>query len=141
MAYGVVSWWTAIRLVIVGLVIAVLAFSNAIIRAQNDAPPLALPPAARADGTTLLANGWRLAPAGKHLSLSTLPLNIALSPDGRYALVTNDGVAKPSISVVDLASWSIKSTEQMEHAWLGLAISPDGRKVYSASASQNSVLE
>ena len=132
---------TAIRVVIVGLATAIIAFSNAIIRAQNDTPPLTLTPGAQGDGTTLLANGWRLAPAGNHLSLSTLPLNIALSPDGRYALVTNDGVAKPSISVVDLATWSVKSTAQVEHAWLGLAISPDGRKVYSASASQNNVLE
>jgi YVTN family beta-propeller protein len=143
MAYGVASR-TTVRLVIVGLCVAVIGVSTAIIRAQNDSSVLSSTPAtpgAQADGTTLLANGWRLAPAGTHLSLSTLPLNIALSSDGRYALVTNDGISKPSISVVDLASWNVKSTTQMEHAWLGLAVSPDGSKVYSASASQNNVLE
>jgi len=93
------------------------------------------------DGTMLLPNGWRLAPAGKHLPLSTLPLNIVVSPDGRYALITTNGLTKPALTVVDIASWKVKSTLTIDAAWYGLAFSPDGTKIYSAGAAQNNVQE
>jgi hypothetical protein len=93
------------------------------------------------DGSILLPNGWRLAPAGKHLALSTLPLNVAVAPDGRHAVVTNSGLAKPSLSVVDLNAWSVKSTTLLDHTWLGLVFHPDGTKLYASGAGQNSVQE
>ena len=110
-------------------------------RAQSDVAALTAVPGAQADGTTLLANGWRLAPAGRQLRVGTLPLNIVRSPDGRYAVVTNNGLNRPSFSVVDIASWTIKSTTTIEAAWLGLAFSPDGAKLYSSGAGQNNVQE
>jgi hypothetical protein len=36
----------------------------------------------------LLPNGWSLTPAGHSLTLGDLPLNIAVSPSGRYLAVT-----------------------------------------------------
>ena len=124
----------------VGFVLAVVA--TAILGgAQSPAATATAVPGTLADGTTLLPNGWRLAPAGKHLTLSTLPLNIALSPDGRHAVVTNNGLMKPSLTVVDVANWTIKSTFTVDHAWYGLAWSPDGTKVYSGGAAQNNVQE
>jgi len=110
-------------------------------RAQTTALTLTAVPGTLIDGTTLLSNGWRLAPAGKHLLVSTLPLNIALSPDGRYAVVTNNGLVKPSLTVIDVASWTIRSTLSVDHAWYGLAWHPDGTKVYSGGAAQNDVQE
>jgi DNA-binding beta-propeller fold protein YncE len=89
----------------------------------------------------LLPNGWRIAPAGKSLALSTLPLNIVTSPDGKYAVITNNGLMKPTISIVDLGNWSVKSTMTVDNAWLGLAWSLDGTKLYSAGGAQNNVQE
>ena len=98
-------------------------------RAQS-APPQASSPGALADGSTLLPNGWRLAPAGRHLMIGDLPLNLVQSPDGRYLIVTNNGLAKPSFSVIDIANWTVKSTMPLEHAWYGLVWHPDGTKLY-----------
>jgi sugar lactone lactonase YvrE len=50
-------------------------------------------------------------------------------------------LAKPSFSVVDTGTWVVKSTFTAEHAWYGLAWSPDGTKLYSSGANQNSVQE
>jgi DNA-binding beta-propeller fold protein YncE len=127
-------------LVLAAVVLAVVS-SAIYMRAQSDTAVLTAVPGAQADGTTLLPNGWRLAPAGRQLRVGTLPLNIVLSPDGRYAVVTNDGVNRPSFSVVDIASWTIKSTTPIDAAWLGLAFSPDGTKLYSSGAGQNNVQE
>jgi len=111
------------------------------IGAQSPAGSAPASPGALADGTTLLPNGWRLAPAGRQLRVGTLPLNIVLSPDGRYAVITNNGVNRPTFSVVDIASWTIKSTTTIDAAWLGLVFSPDGTKLYSSGAGQNNVQE
>src|SRR4029078_10612819 len=111
-------------LLLATVVLAVVA-SAIYTRAQSDTAALTAVPGAQADGTTLLPNGWRLAPAGRQLRVGTLPLNIVLSPDGRYAVITNTGANRPSFSVIDIASWTIKSTTTIDAAWLGLAFSPD----------------
>jgi DNA-binding beta-propeller fold protein YncE len=93
------------------------------------------------DGTTLLPNGWRIQPAGKHVKVGDMPLNVVQTPDSRYLIITSNGLARPSFSVVDVASWSIKNTMQLDHAWYGLVWHPDGTKLYSAGAGQNNVQE
>jgi DNA-binding beta-propeller fold protein YncE len=55
--------------------------------------------------------------------------------------VTNDGLARPSLAVVDVANWTVKSTFPLDAAWYGLAWHPDGTKIYSAGANQNNVQE
>jgi len=90
-------------------------------------------------GVTLLPNGWRLAPAGRHLTLGDLPLAMALSPDGRSLVVTNDGYEKPTLSVVDLERHVVRQTLTVDNAWLGLAFAPDGKKVYSSAGNTNAI--
>jgi YVTN family beta-propeller protein len=111
-------------------------------RAQSSASPVqAVLPGAAANGTTLLANGWSLAPVGRQLQVSDLPLSVAASPDGKYLIVTNNGLAKPSLSVIDTQKWTVVSTMVLANAWQGLVWHPDGTKVYSAGAAQNNVQE
>jgi YVTN family beta-propeller protein len=93
------------------------------------------------DGTTLLPNGWRIQPAGKHVRVGDLPLNLIQTPDSRYLIVTSNGLARPSFSVIDIANWSVKSTMALDNAWLGLVWHPDGTKLYSSGAGQNNVQE
>ncbi len=109
-------------------------------RAQS-APPAAALPGNLTDGTTLLPNGWRLQPAGKHLKVGTMPLNLMQTPDSRYLVVTSNGIARPGFSIVDIASWTVKSTMPLDNAWYGLVWHPDGTKLYSAGAGQNNVQE
>ena len=89
----------------------------------------------------LLPNGWRISPAGRTLTLSSLPLNLATTADGKYAIVTNNGIMRPSFSIVDINNWTIKGTLALDNAWLGLAWSGDGTKLYSGGGKQNDVQE
>ena len=127
--------------IIWSVVLLVAVATTALIRAQYSPPPLTAAPGAMADGSTLLPNGWRLGPVGKQLHLSTLPLNAVVSPDGRHAVITNNGLSKPSLSVVDINTWTIKTTTAVDHTWLGLAFHPDGTKLYASGAGQNNVQE
>src|SRR4051812_25349784 len=132
------------RHVLVGLALALVAsttwFAGTSTRAQSGPPPAALL-GAMPEGKTLLPNGWRIQPAGRHLRVGDMPLNVVQTPDSRYLIVTSNGLARPSFSVVDIASWSIKSTMALDHAWYGLVWHPDGSRLYSAGAGQNNVQE
>ena len=93
------------------------------------------------DGSTMLPNGWRLQPAGKHVKVGNMPLNLTQTPDAKYLVVTSNGLGRPAFSIIDIASWSVKGTIALDHAWYGLAWSPDGKRLYSAGAGQNNVQE
>jgi len=142
MVHVVVSPAT-IRRSAIGFTALILAVTTTAIltRAQSSPESSNTVPGALTDGTMLLPNGWRLSPAGRHLRVGTLPLNVVISPDGRYAVVTNNGVNKPSFSVIDIASWTVKSTMLIDAAWYGLVWSPDGARLYSSGAGQNNVQE
>lgn len=90
-------------------------------------------------GVTLLPNGWRLSPAGRHVTVGDLPLAMALSPDGRSVVVTNDGHEKPTLSVIDLDRHVIRQTLAVDNAWLGLAFHPEGNRVYSSGGNTNAI--
>ncbi len=121
------------RLIAPLLTIAVLGSLGALVtRAQRGAPPPPRP-GRLAAGVTLLPNGWRIDPAGKHVTVGDLPLNMVQSLDGRFVIVTNNGYATPSLAVVDTASWTVVSRMTLDDGWLGLAMSPDGQRVYSAA--------
>jgi YVTN family beta-propeller protein len=109
-------------------------------RAAGGAAPTAVP-GAQSDGSTLLPNGWRVSAAGKHLQVGDLPLNILQSTDSRYLVVVNNGLAKPSVTVIDVASWSVKNTTTLDHAWYGLAWNPAGNRLYIGGGAQNNVQE
>ncbi|HSK10227.1 MAG TPA: SMP-30/gluconolactonase/LRE family protein, partial [Vicinamibacterales bacterium] len=125
------------------LVAGVVFFTGIVVlvpRAQRGALPPARPGALGA-GVTLLPNGWKIAPAGEHFPIGDLPLNMVMAPGGRYLIVTNNGHAKPTLTVVDLENRYVKARVPVDHAWLGLAWHPDGRRLYSSGASQNTVNE
>jgi DNA-binding beta-propeller fold protein YncE len=92
-------------------------------------------------GVTLLPNGWRIAPAGRHLTIGDLPLSMSQSPDGRFLVVGNNGYMKPTLRVVDLVTHMVSSVFTLDDAWVGLAWHPDGTRLYSSGAEANSVVE
>ncbi|SRR5579875_520065 len=95
----------------------------------------------QADGSFLLSNGWRLKPAGAQVDLDTLPMASVLSKDKKYLLVLNNGFRPPSVIVIDTASWKEVSRTPVADAWLGLAVSPDGERVYTSGGARGSVFE
>jgi DNA-binding beta-propeller fold protein YncE len=94
-----------------------------------------------ADGGFLLNSGWRVQPVGKQVPVDTLPMATALSPDGRHLLVLNGGYNPPSISVLDTASARELSRTRVADAWLGLAFTPKGDRVYVGGGSRAAVFE
>ena len=122
-----------LSLLLAGLV---ALFGLVAMRAQPT-PPRVLP--GPAGDVTLLPNGWRISPAGRHVQVSDLPLNMILSPDAKYLVVTNNGYSKPTFSIVDTATLAVTATVPVEEAWLGLAWHPDGKRFYSSA--ENAVRE
>ena len=98
-------------------------------------------PGFRGAGVTLLPNGWRIAPAGRGLQVGDFPLSMVQSPDGRFVIISNNGWSKPSLTIVDTRQEYVKAVVPVDHAWLGLAWSPDGTKLYSSGAAENTVNE
>ncbi|HJT88030.1 MAG TPA: YncE family protein, partial [Bryobacteraceae bacterium] len=93
------------------------------------------------NGGFLLNSGWRLQPAGRQIPLDTFPMSAAVSPDGRYVLVLNAGYQPPSISVIETASGRVTASVPVEDAWLGLAFSPKGDRVYVGGGAKAAIFE
>ena len=82
-----------------------------------------------------------LLPAAHTVTLDTLPMAAALSPDGKYLLALNAEYNPPSISVLDLAAAKEVSRAPVADAWLGLAFAPKGNLVYVGGGAQAAVFE
>lgn len=108
-------------------------------------PKTALPkarrsqPGALATGT-LLPNGWTLTPEGAQVPTSDLPLNMVLSKDGRYLLVTTNGNGEQVVDVIDLGAGRSLQTIPVRKSWLGLAFAPDGKRFFVSGGDDNEVL-
>ena len=98
-------------------------------------------PGSQGRGVVLLPNGWKIAPAGRHLPVGDLPLALLESADGRYVIVTNNGYAEPTLTVVDVERFLVKSRLPRDHAWLGLTWGKDRQRLYSSGAGANTVDE
>jgi DNA-binding beta-propeller fold protein YncE len=98
-------------------------------------------PGPQGRGDTLLPNGWKIAPAGRHLAVGDLPLAMAESPDGRRLVITNNGYSKPTLTVVDLQRLTVPLTVPVDNAWLGLAWSPDGKWLWVSGGGASTVNE
>ena len=107
----------------------------------GDSAPQVQRPGVIGGGVTLLPNGWTIAPAGWHVQIGDLPLAMVQSPDGRFLLVSNNGYAKPSVAVFDLEHSTVVQQLVLDHAWLGLAWHPDGKRLYVSGAGNNTVHE
>ena len=96
-------------------------------------------PGVQGGGVTLLPNGWRIAPIGRHLQAGDFPLAMVAAPDRRYLIISNNGYSKPTLTIVDTERWAIKARVPVEHAWLGLAWDAAGKRLYSSGAAENTV--
>jgi YVTN family beta-propeller protein len=84
-----------------------------------------LRPGRQADGTTLLANGWRISPAGRSLPVGTLPLALAVRRDGTVLTLTS-GYSTNGLVVIDPKRWAVTDSVPLSASWLGLALRRDG---------------
>jgi YVTN family beta-propeller protein len=87
-----------------------------------------------------LPNGWSLSPAGSQIVLGDLPLNIAVTPDLKYAAVTNNGQSKQSVQLIRLSDQKLLDTYEVGKSWLGLVFSDDGKSLYVSGGNDNWIL-
>jgi len=92
-------------------------------------------------GATLLPNGWRIAPAGRHMQIGDLPLAMVESPDGRYLVVANNGFVRPNLVCVDLDHKYVSSRLALDNAWLGLVWSQSGDGLYCSGGAARTIQE
>src|SRR6185503_13387367 len=93
------------------------------------------------EGVTLLPNGWRIAPEGRHVTVGDLPMNLVPSPDGRFLAISTSGYVKPAISIFDTRGLQVVSRLEVDHTWLGLVWHPDGKRLFASGASANVIYE
>ncbi|HTS00053.1 MAG TPA: hypothetical protein VML00_09900, partial [Bacteroidota bacterium] len=91
------------------------------------------------DGRILLPNGWMLSPAGEQVEVGELPLTMAISPDGRYVITTDDGTAVQDLTVVDVATWTVVQRLPVAKAWVGLKLFDGGRRLLVSGGNDNRV--
>jgi YVTN family beta-propeller protein len=85
------------------------------------------------DGSVLVPSNQLLRPAGFQLELPGRPVDLALSPNGRFLVVKNKG----DIGLVRIPDRTIMQTlpfRQSGASFTGIIISPDGRYVYVTDA-------
>src|SRR5205823_7621938 len=122
-------------------ILAIVAVVLSVTVTFGDGAPTALRPGVLGGGVTLLPNGWKIAPAGIHRQIGDLPLAMVESPDGRSLLVTTNGYAKPTVTVFDVRHEYVRQAVVLDHAWLGLAWHPDGKRLYVSGAGNTTVHE
>ena len=89
----------------------------------------------------LLPNGWSLAPAGRMVQLGDLPLNMAISNDGKYIAVTNNGVSKQTIQLIDAKTHVVICTKEIAKSWFGLKFSQGSKYLYASGGNDNRILK
>ena len=114
------------------------ALGLAALLAADGAPPEKNRPGQKRNAT-LLPNGWRIDPAGRHVAVGDFPISMVQSPDGCCAIVSTAGVSSPVLTVVDVERMMVRQSLEPGNAWLGLAFGPDGRRLYSSAGSDNAV--
>jgi DNA-binding beta-propeller fold protein YncE len=111
------------------------------VRPAAGKPPERVLPGLRPDGFVQLPNQWSLKPAGRHLELGDLPVNIALHPTGEFAAVLCAGYGPHDVVVVDLNPNRprVLSRVQIEEGFYGLAFSHDGKQLFASGGEYDVV--
>jgi YVTN family beta-propeller protein len=129
------------RLAFLPLILLLAVAAAVAAAAEKPASPSPRQVPGRVGNAVLLPNGWRIAPAGRHITVGDLPLAMAESPDGGTLVITNNGYDKPSLTVVDLRRLTVPASVPVDDAWLGLAWHPDGKRLYASGGAASTVQE
>ena len=87
--------------------------------------------------TTPLATGVRLDAEGEFIDLGSMPLGMALAPEGNRVVAVLSGWREQGIQVVDLESKKVLQTIPQEAAFYGVAFSADGKQLYVSGGNED----
>src|SRR5256885_14125676 len=76
-----------------------------------------------------LFNGWKLTPAGRHVGVNSMPLKMAVSPDGQTLAAVCSGRWN-GLALIDLKTEQTKQWIPLFRTFNGVAFSNDGKKIY-----------
>ena len=88
----------------------------------------------------LLPNGWSLSPAGKVSPLGDFPMNLVVSPRGKFIAVTNNGQSRQSIMLMDAIAENIIDEVEIKKSWYGLTFNKDETRLYASGGNDNMVV-
>ena len=87
----------------------------------------------QSDGSILVPSNQLLRPAGFQVSLPGRPVDLALTPDGKYLLVKN----KDDLDLIRLSDRKVMQSLPFERSgasFTGICLSPDGNSIYVTDA-------
>jgi YVTN family beta-propeller protein len=117
----------------VTLLLAAISLSSSARTAAQESPHYA----GATEKGFLLPNGWTLKPAGEHVSLADLPLNIVPLADSRHALAATSGYNAHELSLIDLQERKVVDHQTVRQSWFGLALAPEGDRVWWSGGGGN----
>jgi DNA-binding beta-propeller fold protein YncE len=89
--------------------------------------------------TSPLSTGVRLDPVGEAIDLGSVPLGMALCPEGDKVAVVLSGWREQGLQIVDLKSWQVTQTLEQPAAFLGVVFARDGKHLYVSGGNDDSV--
>lgn len=95
-------------------------------------------------GGVITPGGRRVTRVGEAVLTPGFPMRVVHVPGTRFAIVTDGGIRDEHLSVVDLDARTVVDEEEFsyrsrEAVFLGLAVSPDGRRVWASGGGSNRV--
>lgn len=92
------------------------------------------------DGGFLLPSGWKITPVGRQIPVGQLPLGMALSHDGHYLAITNNGYDAQSVTLIDTATEKVVRSIPIAKSWLGICFAPTVHRLYVSGGGDNKVM-
>ncbi|PYV58415.1 MAG: hypothetical protein DMG98_07805 [Acidobacteria bacterium] len=102
-------------------------------------PCFALASDAPANYTSPLSTGVRLDPVGEVFDLGSVPLGMAVAPEGDKVAVVLSGWREQGLQIVDLKSRQVTQTLEQPAAFLGVVFARDGKHLYVSGGNDDSV--
>ncbi len=103
-------------------------------------------------GNTVLPNGRLITPQGTQIKVAPHPYGMALSPDGKILVTSNNGTWPFSVSIISGLSGAEPAVEQIppgyppkksetdpKSVYLGVAIAPDNRTLYLSEGNNGDI--
>ena len=114
--------------------LAAAALAPSLLLAAERVVPATLP-----SGEVQLPNGRMLTPTGIQAPVAPYPFALAVAAGGDRLVVASTGVTDQSLQLLDARTGNLVDAVPVRRSWLGLALSPDGRRAYLAGAKEKKV--
>ena len=93
---------------------------------------------------SVAADGWDWLPVppGQRVPIGDLPLGMAQSADGRWTVISHGGAGQQSLWLFDATTgkaFPAATAGRDDAFFLGVALSPDGRRVFSSGGAANTI--